>query len=217
MSELLQVEISDTATPLLARLSAALAHRQPVHAVMGERVEGELKAHFAARNQEPNQRGWPKQNFWARIRNATALTSATDEGATVTIADPAINQKVYGGTIRPKEAKFLAIPARQEAYGVMPKSGLIPALRFAVLPRGGPVLIQAEHTAIKISKDRRKGREGQQRVKSLGERGGGVFYWLRRSVTQAADPRALPERGQLLTAALESAENWARRQLGGKT
>jgi len=208
----LSVQVRDTASPALREALANLTHRQPLLAALGRGLEADLRAHFAAKDARGNRRGWPRQHFWARIRNATVFTGATNDAATVSIADPAIHAHYYGGTIRPKEAKFLAIPARAEAYGIRPSSGLIPGLRF-VPTRAGGMLVQRDFTALRIVKDSRKGREGQLRAKSLGEQGGGVFYWLKRFVTVPKDPDALPRPSVLQEKLMARAAEWLRRHV----
>jgi hypothetical protein len=208
----LSVQLRDSATPALRHALARLTHRQPLLTVLGKGLETDLKEHFRQRNTEPNKRRWPKQNFWNRIRNATLFTRATHDTATVTIADPAINPHVFGGTITPKESKFLAIPARAEAYGIRPKSGLIPGLGFAVLPRGGPVLIQRAFTPIKLV-----GRAGsaRRRFRPRGPETPGslVWYWLRRSVRIPRDPRALPATATLQDRLSDRLERWLDRHV----
>jgi hypothetical protein len=211
----LTVQVRDTASPAMKDALAKLTNRQPLLKALGKGLESDLKAHFLVKNSRGNKRGWPTQNFWNRIRNATAFTGATNDTSTVTIADPAINPHYYGGVIKPKKAKFNAIPARSEAYGVMPSSGLIPGLRF-VPTRTGGMLVQAAHSTFKLVKDRRKGLEGQRRVKQTGAvEGGGVFYWLKRFVTIPKDPDALPKLEVLQDRLMERAAAWLQRNVLG--
>jgi len=86
----LNVQVRDTATPALRNALEKLTNRQPLLAALGRGLEKDLREHFLVRNAAPNKRGWSKQNFWARIRSATAFTGATADTATVAIADPAI-------------------------------------------------------------------------------------------------------------------------------
>lgn len=184
-----EVELKDAGEAALARIADNLQDRTALHQVLGKRGEIELRDHFQARNEEPNSRGWPKQQFWARIRTATAYTRATVAGAEITIADPAFNQKYYGGTITPKEGKYLALPAIAEAYGRSPRS--VDVLQFYRFKSGAAALIENAFTRIKIG---RKRKDGSRKVKAV-ERSqrGRVWYWLVRSVTQRKDERALPE------------------------
>ncbi|MDR2429399.1 MAG: hypothetical protein LBD14_00580 [Puniceicoccales bacterium] len=114
------IQSTDLATPKLQKMIGRLTQRQPLMARLGETLAETLREHFLARNQEPNKRGWPKTNFWARIRQATALTSATNDKATVTIADPAFAATLHGGTFTKSHGAY-AIPLRPEANGILLK------------------------------------------------------------------------------------------------
>lgn len=154
--------------------------RRPMMRRLGKRAEVELRDHFRARNSEPNKRRWPKQRFWGRIRRATAFSGATDTQATVTIADPAMAAKIHGATIRPVEAKALAIPLRKEAYGKRPSAGLIPNL-FVLRTKKGAFLAAS---TMKRRGRRRSGPKGQRLT---------IYWKLVKSTTVPRDPRALPE------------------------
>lgn len=204
----LDFTFTDHATPALASLAAQMTHLRPLHAAMGKRAEIELRDHFQTRDAEPNKMGWASLHFWGRMRKATALGRVDDAGATVVISDPAMNQKVFGGTITAKEGKFLSIPARQEAYGRSPR--MFSDLHFVALSGGRGMLVQHYSTALTYFKRGKK--EGQ--IKSKTEQGGGVFYWLVKSVTQTADERALPEAEGFRAALLEEAQAYFDRQPG---
>ena len=167
----------------LERIRSAETRRR-LNGALGKRVEIVVRGHFAKRPR--NKKGWPSQGFWRRrMRNATALASYDHEGAEVRIADPAINQKVFGGTITPKEGKYLTIPARPEANGRSPRT--FSDLRFVPLRGRGRLrgmLVRTRQTFVKNRK----------------QVGGEVFYWCVTQVTQAADPDALPSQVELDTA-----------------
>lgn len=134
---------------------------------LGIRLQNLLQRHFLARNREPNKRGWPKQNFWARIRTATAFTGADEKTATVAVADPAFGAKVRGATIVPKRAKWLTIPVRPEAYGK--RARVLNVELFAIFRKGKGWLAAKEGNALRL------------------------YYRLLKKVTLQPDPRALPE------------------------
>lgn len=175
------IQIADKeARQTLDRMAGAVApgRRRPLMRVLGKTVEVELRDHFQKRGREPNKRGWRKSGFWPRIRRVTALTDATDSKATVTIADPAIRQKVYGGTIRAsgrispstgKPTKYLSIPLKEEVYGDRPcEYG--PETFWPYRSRRGNLFLMGEYA--------------QGRVQ--------LYYLLVREVRQEPDPRALP-------------------------
>lgn len=195
----------DGARPVLAAIAAKTSQRKPLNAALGKRGEIELRAHFQQREGEGNRRGWPSQHFWARIGRATAFAGADDAGARVVISDPAINQKIFGGTITPKEGKYLALPAIAEAYGKSPR-----IFDFLVFRPGrdGGALVEAERTHIKIDRRRKAG----ARVKKVSEGWGGrVWYWLVKSVTQGADAEALPPAKAFGAALLDEAARYLQR------
>lgn len=153
--------------------------RRPLFAALGGALETELRKHFASRDAEPNKPRWKKTHFWARrIRRATALSSVTETSATVTIADPAMAARIKGATIVPVEAKMLAIPLVEEAYGVLPRAKTIPGI-FLLKTKFGSYLAKSEHTKAKKGKGR--------------DYAGFTLYWkLVNRVTVPADTNALP-------------------------
>ncbi|MGZ0657097.1 hypothetical protein ACWPKS_15950 [Coraliomargarita sp. W4R72] len=163
--------------------------RQGLMQVLGKTHEQTLQGHFLTKNKQPNKRGWKKQNFWARIRRATAYQNATNDTANITIADPAIASKIYGATIKPRRSKFLAIPIREEAYGIRPSSGLIPDLFFLPRKKGGGFLA-------------RRNADGSNRL----------YYFLTRSVKVPKDPTALPTDSQSLAPLTTAAADYVTRQ-----
>lgn len=188
---------------VLAALADMGRHRKPLNAALGKRVEVGLRAHFEVRNAGGNKQGWKPTQFWNRIRTATAFAGADEKSARVVIDDPAINQKIFGGTITPKEGKYLAIPAIAEAYGHSPK--IFDFLQFRP-GRNGGALVESERTHIKIG---RKKKDGTQSVKNAGEGWGGrVWYWLVKSVTQHADPNALPSDAVIGAALLDGTRRY---------
>jgi hypothetical protein len=186
--------LRDEATPALSSLHASLApaRRRALCGVLGKKLEGVYRAWFRSREADsPNKMGWPRQHFWSRIAKATAFdpSQTTAERAVVVVSDPAIGMKVTGGTIRPKQAKFLAIPLRPEAYGVRPSARTIPGI-FFVRSKGanGGFLATHEGKALRV-------------------------YWrLVAKVTQQADPRALPPQGQVAAELLRTASSFVARQ-----
>lgn len=170
----------------LRNVKSDLRGSRGMMAARGKRLERELRAHFLKKDREPNKKGWPKSHFWnRRIRTSTVLTSVTPSTAEVSIADPAIAQKIHGGTIRPKQAKYLSLPAAAEAQGRSPR--LFADLHFE--PRRGAKV---------------KG--------ALVNASGKTIYLLATHVTQSPDPTALPTMASLEAAdADETAKYLARR------
>jgi hypothetical protein len=207
MAAKVTVTIKDGASYTLANLAKGLKFRRPLNAAVGKRGESELRAHFLARNQEPNKKGWPAQNFWNRIRKATALATVDETGATIAISDPAIAQKIYGGEIKPKEGKYLTIPAIAEAAGRSARTfqNLEPLVRWMNGKRRAIALVEREASNIKYG---RKRKDGTRSVTHVSSSIGGVIYWLVEKVHQNEDPRALPSREKMETALRDEAKDY---------
>lgn len=191
--------IIDTETPRLVALRQSVAKPKAMNAAAGRRVERELRGHFLKKDRQGNRRGWARSHFWnRRIRTSTAFAGATDAGATVEISDPAIEQKIHGGTIRAKRSKFLALPLTEEAkMKGSPREWGKKELRLIVTPRGAFLM--------------------KRTTNAQGEKGGlNAMYKLKRSVTQDADPTALPAKGVLEAAVDDEAEKFYARQLARK-
>jgi hypothetical protein len=188
---MLEIEIAkDTASPMLEELLAALEPER-ILAVAGKAAEVQLRQHFEDRNNEGNKQGWPSVGFWNRIRGATALSEVTPVDATITIADPAFNQKYYGGTITPKRGKYLALPANADAYRAgSPREGGGPGLTFAF---GWDEQRSVWRPALVVKEAAPKGKRRKRGEPAATRQVGTVWYWLVKSVTQQADERALPD------------------------
>jgi hypothetical protein len=203
MPDAITINAFDGISPDLQRKAAALQDRRALMGVLGKKLEVELRDHFRDRNSEPNKMGWPAQNFWNRIRNATALTAFDNDTATVTVADPAFNQKLHGGTIVPKEAKALAIPMDPEAYGKSPRE--FNNLHLVVTPERAMLVT---NLASNLTKQRGGG------FKSRSSQISRVMFLLVKSVEQSADPRALPDEARLQRELGATADDWLRRNAG---
>ena len=168
--------------------AAGLKNLTPLLRVMQRRGVNEIKKHFADRNAEPNSMGWAKKNFWNREgRDNTGAGELTDHSAMIVVASAAIAHKVKGGTITAKRGKFLAIPLTAEAYKAgSPSAANWPGL-FVIRRKGDTsraFLCLADQLGAKPPKGK----------KAMQPRDSGIRpQWLLiKSVTQRADPRALP-------------------------
>lgn len=204
MSEAIAVRIVQRETSPLTRLREQARRPRGFMGAVGEGVEKRLRGHFLEREKEPNKKGWPKQHFWARrIRANTVLTEVSDSHAVIDIAAPEFRMKLRGGTIKPIEAKYLAIPARREAYGKSPRS--FGNLRFRPTRNGGVLVVEKRFQG-----------PLQRGIKRIDRReDGGVYYFLVKSATQKADPRAMPALGELLRAACEDGQQYLTREARG--
>ena len=92
------------------------ARTTPLGAKAGEK---RLRTHFRELNGRPNKQGWSKSNFWGKIAGSMQVFSDGNAGV-VQVNDPALNLKVFGGTVTPKTSKLLAIPLQEEFAGKRP-------------------------------------------------------------------------------------------------
>lgn len=96
------------------------------------------------------------------------------EGVSVSVEQEGLAQRYFGGTINARPGSFLTIPARAEAYGKT--ADRFSFLKLIMFPSGLAALVDKNSPAHE----------------------GTVYYWLVRSVTQAADPTVLPKDEEIL-------------------
>jgi len=173
MSLTIQI-LKDEATPAVQRLARTLASPE-IRDVIGRAGRNVVKAHLEKLDRS-RHRAHVAHHFYGRAARATSYR-VTGQGAVVAIAQEGIAQRYYGGTIRPRRRRMLAIPARPEAEGKTPRE--FPDL-FPVRKKTGFGGRQARGFLA-----RREGR----RIR--------IMFWLRRSVTQQPDPRVLPTDDEL--------------------
>jgi hypothetical protein len=204
MATKVTVTIKDGASYTLTKLAEGLTNRRPLNAAVGGRGVKELRQHFLEREKEPNKKGWPSQHFWDRIRTATALASVDESGATIAISDPAFAGKMHDHTIKPKEGKYLTLPAIAEAAGRSARTwnNLVPLIRWMRGVRRAIALVERKASNISYGAARK---DGSRSVTHTSSSIGGVIYWLVESSRQKKDPRALPPRDKMETALRDEA------------
>lgn len=173
----------------LARVRHALDHEQGILEVAGAAGERRLQDHFQQRNETPNQRGFTRRNFWAGLAQVTGPTNVAGSEAIVTVNDPAFNLKVFGGDIRPKRGRALAIPETDLAYqaGSPSEGGIAGLWLFQYQDKDGK-LRAALATGDKDDPT--------------------IHYWLVGGASQDADPDALPADDAFEAALAEAFDDW---------
>lgn len=170
---------------------------------MGDALRLVLINHFAeleadaSRHRTATRLGGTQTGFYADAVRGTQLPQIEGEGISVSINKQGIAQRYFGGTIRPTLKKWLTIPAIAEAYGQA--AGSFHNLRF--VPLGPDLAALVERRATLIKRPRKGAKKGS--FKPVAETTGAVFYWLKRQVTQTADPTVLPTDDEIQSAALE--------------
>lgn len=178
------VRIEDTATPQLAALAEVMTLRQ-ISKVVGEAEVLLFQNHF--RNAPSNKNGWPTTSFWPRAAKATTY-KPTEQGPLLTVAQQGVRQRYLGGDIRPTNGhQYLTIPARAEAYGKTARE--FNNLKVAFNRGKAFALVEANATQITWGKKDRKTGNRDFHTDTIG---GGVMFWLVKSVHQNPDPEVLP-------------------------
>lgn len=192
----LLVNISDTATPALTALEGALDKRA-IAANVGEAEVGLFQRHFA--NAPGNKNGWPTTSFWPRAARATNW-QAFENGVLINVNQQGVRQRYAGGDIFPTAGhQYLTIPARAEAYGKT--AGEFNNLKAAFSRGHAFALVEADATQVKIG---RKKKDGTRSIGQGDTVGGGVFFWLVKSVHQNPDPTVIPDERDIAQVAMDT-------------
>lgn len=137
--------------------------------------------------------GADRTHFYGGV--ARGVQFPVSEGAdsiSVSINNVGIAQRYFGGPIETKDKKWLTIAAVAEAYGRPANS--FNNLRFVLFRPDLAALI--EKAPGKPSLGKRTRRTAKGIIKQVGETNDDkkprVIYWLKKQVTQAADPTVLP-------------------------
>lgn len=193
MSLTLTIEAKDYASETLRGIDAALQQPQTLHQYIADACTAITRRLFAENGSRPNRNNWKPTGFWQRMAGGTVAV-ATPEAAIVRMPRE-VAQRYFGGTLSPTGGrKFLAIPAREEAAGISPRD--LPGLKFIRTGPDNAVLVQEDQTV--KAKGARARKDGSFRTEQIG---GGVFYFLVRSVTQTGDKSVLPGDEEYLAAA----------------
>lgn len=186
MSLAYQFTVSGHGLTAGARVKAAL-HPRRVGAVAGRAATNVLRAHLFARNADkPNALGGKRTNYYAQAARSTSYAFDGDDAVVVSINQIGIRLRYYGGTVKPRTAKFLTIPVAPEAHGKRARE--FGNLELVFGEGGQPI-------ALATKGDRRvqitANAKGKLVKKVVGRRGV-ILYRLAKSATFAADPSVLP-------------------------
>jgi hypothetical protein len=168
---------------------------------------------FGLDSSRPNKFGGARTHFFAGVARAIQTPEVNGAVTSVSINHLGLAQRIFGGIIRAgkgissltgKFTKFLAIPARAEAYGKTP--GQFHDLEFVREKRGngGAMLVQALQSVVSF---------GKKGVRKVGDRGGLVMFWLVKQVDQKPDPTIMPDDSAITNAAIVPAESYLARRL----
>jgi hypothetical protein len=176
-----------------ARVKAALQPRR-VGAVAGRAATNVLRAHLFARNADkPNALGGKRTNYYAQAARSTSYAFDGDDAVVVSINQIGIRLRYYGGTVKPRTAKFLTIPVAPEAHGKRARE--FGNLEVVFGAKGQPIGLALKVTST-TTRRRRAGESGPLNPfeRQIGNKrnAGKLLYRLVKSATFAADPTVLP-------------------------
>ncbi|MDD5676581.1 MAG: hypothetical protein PHW60_01140 [Kiritimatiellae bacterium] len=206
---MITIEISkDDASPALDRLQDSL-EGPAIQESMGRAGVNLLQDHFKTLADERHRDAAP-HNFYADAARSTHHFT-THDSVILSISKTGIAQRYFGGTIKPVNAKYLTISARDETVGRRAREFNNLEMLFG---RNGPyALAERQSTDIRWrSAKAQKGwahNPGKYRYAAAGAtRGGGIFFWLVESVTQESDPTVLPEMETILEVVRQAASDY---------
>lgn len=186
------ISTKDNLTPQLAELNAALSPER-LNPRIGAAATETFRRHFANLDStRQNSLGGGRTHFWAQAARGTHFDVLQD-GVKISVSQVGARQRVQGGEIRPVNAKWLTIPARAESYGK--RAGEFSNLRFVIFRKDELAALISGSGGATVTR-KTKGGEVSTPVKGATE--GTVMYWLKKSVTQEADPTAIPSKEQIL-------------------
>ncbi len=108
---------SATRSPRNSAASEPRSPRQTSRRAIGAAARNTIIAHLSnLQSTRPNKHGWPRQGYWASA--ARSVTQPIDHGDAIVIGiqQVGIALHYYGGTITPKQSKYLTLPTVPEAY-----------------------------------------------------------------------------------------------------
>lgn len=199
--------VSDTATPELTRWLSELGPAK-LAARVGPRLQRLTMEHLAALG--PNTKGWPSTGFYEKFaRNVRWLPQP--DGVAVAILPVVIKgrqvglqQRVFGGVIRPVSAKMLAIPISPVSYGKVPSD--FPDLFLLKTPKGAYLVQRGEKVSEKTGRTVRRrglgGHAGRRLRANLN-----FLFVLKASVSQTGNRNVLPSDSEYLETAMYAAAN----------
>jgi hypothetical protein len=166
----------------------------------------EVKTHLAKLDSErANVMGGRRTHFYDDAARSVDYV-LNDNELRIQIPHLGLAQRFFGGVIKPVNAQWITIPARSESYGKRARE--FNDLRFVLFSDDTAALVK---TSVQVDGDEAVDDAGNVTTRKRTKRSrdeGIVFYWLKKSVTQSADPSVLPSPERLGTVALNSARDY---------
>lgn len=209
----INVNMTDGIEAALKATATALGSA-PLRREMGRAVRSALIANFEKLNAERHKNETGVQ-FYAGAARSVQQPLIESDGFTVAVTREGVAQRYYGGTITAGSngsgSKWLTIPAIPAALGR--RAGSFTNLKFVFFRDDLAALVSNDP-----AKARYKGgpKAKKERGVKLVPREDGklpVVYWLKRSVTQKADPSVIPPEEELAATAYAEGTKYLREAL----
>lgn len=169
MSLDINIEVTDGATPVLRRLLGKLTDRTGLHAALATVAEQDTRAYLRgiAKITHKTSARLKAAPSGYLTKAAEAVESRYDATQTVVTVHGEIFKRVMGPvTVKPREKKYLTLPATAEAYNH--RAGEFKDLFFVLTKKGTAFLAKKDGDKLKI------------------------YYWLKTSVVLPQDRQLLP-------------------------
>lgn len=192
----LTIVIADAVTPLVEGAQELMTQPRLINRAAAEGALRSVRGALVERAGSEHNPFGARGGFWNRMLAGTV--AGADDAAGFVRMPREVALRVHGGTVTPQQKKFLAIPARAEAYGKSPRE--FNDLRFVPTKGkgGGGILVQNEQTRISYGRKRKDGSAARKTEQA----GGGVFFFLVTSATIRGDRSILPSDEELMGAAV---------------
>jgi hypothetical protein len=211
---MIALQLSSEPLTRLQAQAAKLGHAEDAGLVAGRAVRQLLVDYFTELDaSRANKMGGARSHFYAKVAKSTSNPQPAGGGTVVIeINQVGFAQRWLGGEILPGKGmssssgsptKYLAIPARAEAYDKAP--GEMPDLEFVPLGRNRGMLVQC--LQVQIIRGKRKGEWRDETV------GGLVMFWLVDHVEQDGDPSVMPTEWLMLERATSATQGYVTRLL----
>lgn len=177
MSLGLTIDLRDPVSEVLSRVVSKLRRPEALVLPVARQAANLLRRHYRKLEQTaPNKMGGVRTHWWRQVHDSVhnpIMVSAT--AAAVAITQPGVVLRLKGGTVRPKQARALAIPVNRISYGVWARDWAFQHPDRPLFKIKGP---RGTYLAAKAG-------EGSKRLV--------VLYRLATRAEIPPDPRVLPE------------------------
>jgi hypothetical protein len=179
-----EVSINDTATPAFERLQKGLTVAR-VGPIIGRSARNTVRSHLLGLDAtRPNGLGGSRTHYFGAAARATSF-AIVGEKVVVSIAQVGMALHYFGGTVKPKTAKYLTIPVAPEAHGKRAREF---DLELVFGAGGQPIALATKSTrSVQFTQNSK----GKTVKKSIG-RTGVIMFRLVRQANIGADETVIP-------------------------